>query len=547
MPRPRERAGGLCLCTVLPLMYHGVVAGEAGRQAYHPQLKGRRRVEGRALRESLWVMGAHFACRLDPSGKPLATWEGGVTFSSRLTDWRVLAATVLVVGLLYVVLPYGLVTSSLYVMASFLAAALIGLALLRRTGLFDPLAWALVALAVGLAAIGHGIWYWLDLRGLAPFPAAPDAFYLAVYPLFIIALWRMGPQDGRDDGALSDALIVGVSAGVLAWALLISPYTHDAELSLVQLLVSAAYPVADLILLTMVLRLVFLHRLRVTAHLFLLLGMVAYLVADVLYAYGNAAGWYGPGGLTDGFWILAYALFVAAVWHPSASLEPGFSASPAALTGRRLIVLGVASLLVPMVILFAAGSDIEMVRVAAIASILLFLLVMQRMGGLLKKTHRQAEVLETLSMTDSLTGAANRRRFQEELSREIDRSQRTHSPLSLAFLDLDHFKRFNDEYGHQAGDWLLQALVAGWRTKLRASDLLARVGGEEFLVILPDADAERAGQVVERLRQDVPRGETVSGGLVVHQAGESPDQLIARADRALYAAKHQGRNRVVLA
>lgn len=466
---------------------------------------------------------------------------------TRLTDWRVLTAPVVGLGLLYVVLPYGLLASSLYVIASFFAAGLVGLAVIRRTALSEPSAWGLVAVAVGLAAIGHGIWYWLDLHGLEPFPAAPDVFYLAVYPLFAIALWRLGPRDERDDGALSDALIVGVSAGVLAWALLISPYVRDPSLSLIQLLVSAAYPVADLILLPMILRLVFLHRTRVTAHFFLLLGMLAYLVADVLYAHGNSAGWYAPGGLTDGLWILAYGLFVAAVWHPSASREPESSVSPEALSGRRLLVLGVAALLVPMVILFAAGTDIEVVRIAAIASIMLFLLVMQRMSGLLKQTHRQADALEALSMTDPLTGAGNRRRLWEELNREVDRSRRTRSPLSLAFLDLDHFKAYNDKHGHQAGDALLKELVAGWRTGLRASDLLARIGGEEFLIIFPDADSGQAAEVVERLRKAVPENQTVSAGLATYQDGEPPDQLIDRADRALYSAKHAGRNRVVTA
>lgn len=465
-------------------------------------------------------------------------------FPTRLSDWRVLAFPVLVLGLIYVLLPYGLLASTLYVVASFLAAGLVGLAVIRRASLSEPLAWALVASAVGLAAIGHAIWYWLDLRGLEPFPAAPDAFYLAVYPLFVIALWRLGPQDGREDGALSDALIVGISAGVIAWALLISPYIRDPNLSLIQLLVSAGYPVADLILLPMILRLVFLHRMRVAAHFFLLIGMLAYLVADVLYAHGNSAGWYAPGGLTDGFWILAYGLFVAAVWHPSASQTPESRVSSETLSGRRLIVLGVAALLVPMVILFSAGTDIEMVRIAAIASIMLFLLVMQRLGGLLKKTHRQADALEALSMTDPLTGAANRRRLREELNREIDRSRRTQSPLSIAFLDLDYFKAYNDHYGHQAGDQLLKGLVAGWRSKLRATDLLARIGGEEFLVLFPDADSDQAAQVVERLRKVVPQNETVSAGVATYQTGESTDELIARADRALYSAKRAGRNRV---
>lgn len=110
------------------------------------------------------------------------------------------------------------------------------------------------------------------------------------------ALWMLGRRSGHDEGALSDALIVGVAAAVPGWAFLIAPYLKEADLSLLELVVSAAYPVADLILLPLILRLIFLHRARVTAHFFLLLGMLAYLAADMLYAHGNSAGWYQPGG-----------------------------------------------------------------------------------------------------------------------------------------------------------------------------------------------------------------------------------------------------------
>lgn len=230
----------------------------------------------------------------------------------------------------------------------------------------------------------------------------------------------LGRHGGDDEGAISDALIVGISAGVVGWALLIVPYVNDPSLTLVQLLVSAAYPVADLVLLPLVLRLVFLHRTREVAHRFLLVGMLAYLAADVLYAHGNSVGWYQPGGFTDALWLVAYALVVAAAWHPSARVEPGFHASRSELTGRRLVVLGAASVLMPGAILLSAGTDTEVVRVAAFGSILLFLLIMHRMAGLMKRAHRQAEILDNLSRTDPLTGAANRRYLDQELARESD-------------------------------------------------------------------------------------------------------------------------------
>lgn len=462
--------------------------------------------------------------------------------------WHVLLAVGLFLTAAYLVIPYGLAASTIYVAASLMAAVGVGLAVYRRRSLICPIAWILIACALALATVGHSIWYWLDSRGLEPFPSLADAFYLGVYPLFILALWLLGRDSGRsDDGALSDALIVGTSAAVLGWALLIAPYVYDPNLTLVQLLISTAYPVGDLMVLPLILRLVFLHRSPIGAHLLLLAGMVAYLAADMLYAHGNAVGWYAPGGLTDGLWLIAYALFVAAVWHPSASVKPQSHASSTQLSSRRLIVLGAASVLVPAVILLTAGADADIVRIAAIGSILIFLLVMHRMAGLIRQTHQQAEALEHLSRTDPLTGAANRRHFEDALKHEIDRAERANSPLSLAFLDLDHFKQFNDSHGHPAGDLLLQKLVATWRETVRPTDLLARIGGEEFVVLCPDTSARQCQTVVERLRGAVPNGQTCSAGIAERRAGDSSDALLRRADHALYKAKHRGRNRVILA
>jgi len=462
--------------------------------------------------------------------------------------WQVPLAAGLFLTLLYVAVPYGMAASAVYVAASLFAAAAIALALGRRPQAFEPAAWGLLASALALAAMGHAIWYWLDLRGLEPFPSLADVFYLGVYPLFMAALWRLGRHSGGGgDGAISDALIVGTSAGVLGWALLITPYVNDPGLTLLQLLVSAAYPVADLALLPLVLRLVFLHRARVAAHRFLLAGMLAYLAADVLYAHGNSAGWYRPGGLTDALWLVAYALFSAAAWHPSAREAPVHHASRAELSGRRLVLLGAASVLTPAAILLAAGTDTEVVRVAAFGSILLFLLILHRMAGLMSRAHRQAELLEELSRTDPLTGAANRRRLDEELEREMARAGRAGAPFSVAFLDLDHFKSFNDSRGHSAGDELLQALVNAWREELRAVDVLARIGGEEFVVVFPDTGSAECRVVLERLRQRIPQGQTCSAGVAVYRRGERTADLLDRADRALYDAKHQGRDRVVVA
>ena len=114
-------------------------------------------------------------------------------------------------------------------------------------------------------------------------------------------------------------------------------------------------------------------------------------------------------------------------------------------------------------------------------------------------------------------------------------------------VDLDHFKRFNDSFGHPAGDRLLKAAAAAWAHQLRAVDLLSRYGGEEFILLLPDAGLTEADEVLGRLREATPLAQTFSGGLALWDGGETSDELIARADAALYAAKRAGRDRVVIA
>jgi diguanylate cyclase (GGDEF)-like protein/PAS domain S-box-containing protein len=154
--------------------------------------------------------------------------------------------------------------------------------------------------------------------------------------------------------------------------------------------------------------------------------------------------------------------------------------------------------------------------------------------------------LEAVARTDELTGLANRRAWDEELSRELARAEREHQPVCVAMLDLDHFKRFNDEHGHQAGDRLLKQLAGIWRQALRPTDVLARYGGEEFVVLLPNCGPDRAVDVVERLREAMPERQTCSAGLACWNGSEASDALLSRADAALYQAKREGRDRIVV-
>ena len=117
----------------------------------------------------------------------------------------------------------------------------------------------------------------------------------------------------------------------------------------------------------------------------------------------------------------------------------------------------------------------------------------------------------------------------------------------LSVYDLDRFKLFNDTYGHPAGDRLLKSAAAAWQDRLRSVDYLARYGGEEFIVLLPSADSAQAVAVIDRLREGTPLGQTFSSGVATWDGTETSDELVARADTGLYAAKENGRNRIEVA
>ncbi len=188
---------------------------------------------------------------------------------------------------------------------------------------------------------------------------------------------------------------------------------------------------------------------------------------------------------------------------------------------------------------------------------------MDRQNRELTETRRQLETrnrdLERLSALDSLTQIANRRRFDAVLRQEWRRCARDESPLSLVFCDIDYFKRFNDTYGHQAGDeCLVRVAEAMEETLNRPADLAARYGGEEFIALLVDTGEEGARMLAERMRarvealrvphrtSDVAPHLTVSLGVatIVPRPAVRPEDLVDLADRALYAAKEGGRNRV---
>ena len=225
------------------------------------------------------------------------------------------------------------------------------------------------------------------------------------------------------------------------------------------------------------------------------------------------------------FWMLFIgALLLSALFTLAASLLVFRAARPELI----LIALSVAAL------------------TAGILSLIAMLVISQ--------LRRQQLSLERYATMDELTGSPNRRVFLARLESEVDRCARLGTRLSVVFVDVDHFKRINDDYGHQVGDAVLKGIFARLEESLRAYDFVGRYGGDEFVMALPGNDAEGGAAVAERLRESVQESGvgkvssavTISLGVAQLEQDMDADGLLKNADMALYRAKNGGRNRTVM-
>jgi diguanylate cyclase (GGDEF)-like protein len=175
-----------------------------------------------------------------------------------------------------------------------------------------------------------------------------------------------------------------------------------------------------------------------------------------------------------------------------------------------------------------------------------------------KRSEQRTRDLQTLAAVDPLTGLYNRRQFESLARAELGRSQRYMRPCSFLMIDIDHFKQVNDTFGHEMGDWVLKTVATILATARREADVVARFGGEEFVIMLPETTPEAAAMVAERIRsmvaansmaiEDATLNVTISAGVgEVTASSASIEAVLRDADRALYEAKQTGRNRVCVA
>jgi diguanylate cyclase (GGDEF)-like protein len=230
--------------------------------------------------------------------------------------------------------------------------------------------------------------------------------------------------------------------------------------------------------------------------------------------------------------------------------EGGYVCAPLAAQGKVIGVLHVQSV--------AAGASLEEQKERIEPLSRWAIAVAQHLALMLTNVRLRIRLQEQ-AMQDPLTGLYNRRHMEAELAREVRRCHRKGAPLGLIMADIDHFKRFNDTYGHEAGDELLRAMGDFLRRFVRGEDIVCRYGGEEFLLILPETSVELAGERAETLRQQaqtlaVQHGKRVLGPITLSlgvaclpEHGTTALELLRAADIALYQAKRAGRDRVVVA
>ena len=379
---------------------------------------------------------------------------------------------------------------------------------------------------------------------------------------------------GRDRASLIDATVISTGVGMLAWVFLASPYSVDASLPMVERILSMLYVVFDVLVLALVIRLAIGGGDRSRAYLLMTTGWLVLVAADAGRALLVLLGTYDPSSPVEAGWLVAYALWGAAVLDPSvATLTDPVPAPRSGLTQIRLACLAAASLMAPAILAVQALRDQRLdIPVIVAGCALLFLLVLVRMADLVREneaTVRElrgtegvlraslserdalAAQLEHQAFHDSLTDLANRALFNDRVRHALARARRDGGCLAVLFVDLDDFKVVNDSLGHGAGDRLLREVAGRLRSCLREHDTVGRLGGDEFAILAEDTDLATARLLADRVITTLGAPFPLVGGQVTIRAsiGIAVDerlaldeaQLLRNADIAMYAAKSRGK------
>lgn len=462
-------------------------------------------------------------------------------------------------------------------LASLIAAAVVQVfapvsATLHALGYLAVAGWAIVLAVVGVRRNrpDRPLGWWLVVAGFAgwvaadvvwtveqlglhveTYPVPSDAVYIASYLLVVAGLLVMIRTQrvfGRVSGIL-DATVIATGSSIFVSAAVLLPLVDDSSLTPAAKIVSAAYPVLDVVLLVTAGHLWITPGARSRSYTFLLASLVAAFLPDITWtAVYFASGQTIPAQITDAGWLLVYVLLAFATADPSMRrLGQPNPASESSVASRRRLTLLAVGLLMPACALFVPryGHYTEGIPLLGLSAFVLAALTLSRMSSLLGVIQAQSVQLAALASRDALTGAPNRRTWDHELSAACREALDSGEPLTIALIDLDRFKRFNDARGHQAGDLLLREAVAAWTDVIGDQGLLARYGGEEFALLLPGMRVSEGIALVSALAAVTPDGQTFSAGVAPWTPGTEPTMALADADRGLYHAKRAGRDRIV--
>ncbi|MFC4426565.1 putative bifunctional diguanylate cyclase/phosphodiesterase [Deinococcus navajonensis] len=476
----------------------------------------------------------------------------------------VLHSSALLLGKTGVVWPQGLL-DLLYLVVVYLAVAL-GIQAWRRSPPDVRPALAALNVALALYATGDTLWTWLSLWTQEPtFPSVADVFYLAQYPPLVLALLRLSELSLRRlDAArlVLDAAIVTVVAGLFAWKGGLADLASETTLSALGRTISLAYPLASLAVLG-VLILVVSGRQRLGQHVLVFAGGLSLIVVgDLGFAMLEAHDAYNSSSLLDAAWAWGFVLLacggrLAAQEHRrSPDTSPGGEPQIPPLLSRRLVhwlpYAAVVSLAVFVPQLYPSATLMD--RVVAIGVLTVLVLVTLRQGAALTDNRqlnvqlRGAQIrLAHDARHDALTGLLNRAGLSERLREALTPPAASFATL---FVDLDRMKRINDAHGHAAGDQMLRVMAGRLRALAPEGAAVARVGGDEFVMVVPGLDragvATLAGQLVGAISGPTALASglahvTASVGVALYPGdGTQPDDLMRAADMAMYGAKQAG-------
>jgi diguanylate cyclase (GGDEF)-like protein len=435
-----------------------------------------------------------------------------------------------------------------------LVAAGLGFRLASARRTFDPRlrrAWALLA----FSALCAGIETCLQA---APVASAAEALDLAYYPLRlagILALPFVALRRTERATLWLDLGIVLASGLTGLWYFILAPSVASHPSNPADW-VSLAFLVADLILLAglVVLILRDLERVRLMTVIFLAFSIVLLGGADNASALLQTRGLSLPGGPLHTVWVAASLCDLLAVtWLLGLGQHPPRGSLREAHPARRMLRLGLpyAATLFGMGVLVTATFARPLdppghLTGTLLGALCLVALAMLRQSVVLRENIRLQEEAHRLATTDSLTGLHNRRALDAMLEREVERAIRYDHTLSVVLLDLDGFKAYNDRHGHLQGDIALKRVALALRSQIRSIDLLARFGGDEFVVLLPETDWRGARAVGAKMqevigKQHIPGSAlSLSVGVAEYARGMTPADLLGEADHALYRDKRGG-------